>query len=292
MRFLIRMLKAALAIVFLISLANTVNAGPLIKSPCSGLNPDCYTDWELRNPAEDGYKVLLFSRIGADGSPHGNTPFATEQLIKLLNEQAITVVTDESLLSNPGQLNTFNAVIFFNTQRDVLNSSEMRALRLYMQGGGGFVGIHNVFGTQFNWDWFRGLLGNTQLYDHAPFMKGTAVVSNGNDPSTRVLPSRFELEDEWYNVFPNPLDTGNVRLLLEVDDSTRTSTRGFFGHPGIYEGPHPVSWCHYYDGGRAWLTTLGHSEEIFTNNNFLAHVLGGIESAMGRKPFCLSGAPE
>lgn len=288
MRCLKAVLKAGLAIV---GLSLIVGPGIAQEPPCSGLNPDCYTDWNLRNPAE-GYKVFLFSRIGEDGSPHDNTPFATEQLIKLLNEHSIEVVTDETLLSNPGQLNTFNAVIFFNTQRDVMNSAEKRALRLYMQGGGGFVGIHNVFGTQFNWDWFRGLLGNTQLYDHAPFMQGAAVVSKEHDPSTRDLPSRFVLEDEWYNVHPNPLDAGNVRLLLEVDDSTRESTKGFFGHPGIYPGPHPVSWCHYYDGGRAWLTTLGHSEEIFTNTNYLTHILGGIESAMGRKPFCVAKSAE
>ena len=78
-----------------------------------------------------------------------------------------------------------------------------------------------------------------------------------------------------------------IILLLEVDDTTRSSTNGFFGNPGIYKGPHPVSWCHYYDGGRVWLTTLGHSEEIFRDENYLAHILGGIESAMGRKPFCI-----
>jgi len=286
MRSVINSLKAVLAVISVLFVAQAGYAQQTSAVPCRGLNPDCYTDWGLRDPSVDGYRVLIFSRIGSDGAPHENTPFATEQLKKLLSEHAIEVVTEEAVLANPGQLNSFNAVIFFNTQRDVLNSSEKRALRLYMQGGGGFVGIHNVFGTQFNWDWFRGLLGDTQLYDHAPYMEGTAVVSSKHDVSTKGLPDRFALADEWYNVYPDPLGTGNVRLLLEVDDATRSSTKGFFGNPGIYEGPHPVSWCHYYDGGRAWLTTLGHSEEIFTNSNFLAHVLGGLESAMGRKPFC------
>jgi|GEM_PF-3278509 len=38
----------------------------------------------------------------------------------------------------------------------------------------------------------------------------------------------------------------------------------------------------------AWLTTLGHSEEIFRDKNYLAHILGGVESAMGRQPFCVA----
>lgn len=255
--------------------------------PCSGINAGCYEDFGIRSPSEDGYRVLLFSGIGDDGSPHSNTPYATGVLTAMLNEHSIEVVNPDEFPSNPRVLMGINAVIFFNTQRDVLNSSQKRALRLYMQGGGGFVGIHNVFGTQYNWEWFRGLIGDTQLYDHAPYMEGTAVVSNAMDVSTRDLPKEFSLKDEWYNIHPNPLRTGNVRLLLEVDDESRESTRGFFGHPGQYDGPHPVSWCHYYDGGRSWLTTLGHGEEIFANEYFLKHILGGIESAMGREPFCL-----
>ena len=280
--------SAILLIASLMFIVHAANAQPTGDVLCRGLNPACYNDWGMRNPNEDGYKVLIFSKIGPEGAPHENTPYATEQITRLLTEHSISVDVTDNFPSNPGQLNSFNAVIIFNTQRDVLDSSEKRALRLYMQGGGGFVGIHNVFGTQFNWEWFRGLLGDTQLYDHAPYMEGTAVVFNASDTSTKDLPPRFVLKDEWYNVYPNPLRTGNIRLLLEVDDTTRSSTKGFFGNPGIYAGPHPVSWCHYYDGGRAWLTTLGHSEEIFRDENYLAHILGGIESAMGRKPFCVA----
>jgi hypothetical protein len=38
---------------------------------------------------------------------------------------------------------------------------------------------------------------------------------------------------------------------------------GTGGHPG-HGRDHPVSWCRYYDGGRSWVTTLGHAVEAWT----------------------------
>jgi len=47
------------------------------------------------------------------------------------------------------------------------------------------------------------------------------------------------------------------------------------------------------DGGRAWLTTLGHDAEDFSTDGsfpgaeqFQKLILGGIESTMYKEPFC------
>ena len=53
-----------------------------------------------------------------------------------------------------------------------------------------------------------------------------------------------------------------------------------------------MSWCHYYDGGRSWLTTLGHDVRAWTAEplqgdvEFKEHVVQGTLSAMGVVPFC------
>lgn len=78
----------------------------------------------------------------------------------------------------------------------------------------------------------------------------------------------------------------------------QTGVRGLaFGteyHWKWYEGL--LGGANFYDHGpyqpAAWVTTLGHAVEAWTeapiegDAYFLAHVLGGIESAMGRQPFC------
>ena len=64
-----------------------------------------------------------------------------------------------------------------------------------------------------------------------------------------------------------------------------------------------MAWCHYYDGGRAWRTTIGHdvraTHDLSLPINqpggtgffpgaaeFQKLLVGGIKSAMGLTPFC------
>ena len=161
------------------------------------------------------------------------------------------------------------------------------ALRQYMRAGGGFAGIHNAIGgTEYNWPYYEGLAGGTQYYDHGALQNGT-VITLAPDSSTAGLPPRWDFKDEWYNWMPFPT---RVKFLLGVDESTLvTRSRTHPGHGRF----HPLSWCQYYDGGRAWLTTLGHNDHSFTANStgpgadvFQKLVVQGVKSAMGLTPFC------
>ena len=44
---------------------------------------------------------------------------------------------------------------------------------------------------------------------------------------------------------------------------------------------HPIAWMHDFDGGRAWYTGGGHTEESYSEPLFLDHILGGILYAAG-----------
>jgi type 1 glutamine amidotransferase len=44
---------------------------------------------------------------------------------------------------------------------------------------------------------------------------------------------------------------------------------------------HPVIWSHEQGRGRAWYTALGHTEASWSEQRFLAHVIGGIRWAAG-----------
>jgi len=257
---------------------------------CSGTDASCYNAWVDRTSGDEApWKILLFYYVGSGVRPHENRAFGIAAMTKALQERGYEVESSEdpATMQNGFALKKFDAIVFFNTGRDSLDSLGEMALRLYIEGGGAFVGIHNAFGTNFNWTWYEGLLGGAQLFDHAPFQPGKIIVHSDKDVSTAHLVTGQEWTDEFYNVHPDPLDDGDVRLLVSVDESTMLQgTKGYYGHPGFAGGIHPVSWCHFYDGGRAWLTTLGHSEEIFQDEAFLKHVVGGIESAMGKAPFC------
>ena len=59
-----------------------------------------------------------------------------------------------------------------NTATSAHLDAAKTALRQYIRAGGGFVGIHNAFGTEYNWPWYEGLLGNANYYDHGANQDG------------------------------------------------------------------------------------------------------------------------
>ncbi len=65
----------------------------------------------------------------------------------------------------------------------------------------------------------------------------------------------------------------DVHVLITIDESTYEG-----GTNGAY---HPMAWYHEYDGGRAFYTELGHTEESYTEELYLKHLLGGIQYAIG-----------
>jgi type 1 glutamine amidotransferase len=229
-------------------------------------------------------------------------------LVRWLAAKGVTAdwTEDVSWMNSPGRLHPYRAVIFASTSRDTLTAhgrqidpalavntstsahidAAKTALRQYMRAGGGFVGIHNAFGTEYNWPYYEGLLGNANYYDHGANQDGTAVVV-AQDSSTAGLPKTWPFKDEWYNLRPFPT---KVKFLLNVDENSLATRREI--HPG-HGKFHPVAWCQYYDGGRVWVTTLGHDGQAFTEGStfpgqaqFQSLVTNGILSAAGLLPFC------
>ena len=65
----------------------------------------------------------------------------------------------------------------------------------------------------------------------------------------------------------------DVHVLIKIDEK---SYKG-----GANGDNHPMAWYHEFDGGRAFYTALGHVEESYQEENFLKHILGGINYAIG-----------
>jgi type 1 glutamine amidotransferase len=273
---------------------------------CRGTDPACYNDWDLPRADDGVVRVLVFTATGVSRHAHlgpllpaGKNPpltdahIAQNAVIRWGQEYGFEVDWTEDVrqLDTPSRLAPYDAVVFLSNSRTMLDDASQTALLQYVRSGGGFVAIHNTLGAMYHWPWFQGLLGGANFYDHGPHRDGQVVTIDRRDASTRGLPPRWDFRDEWYNLEPFP--TG-VRFLAEVDTATfeNNSGTGFNGHPG-HAGDHPVSWCQYYDGGRAWVTTLGHDPAAWTDGSalpgagsFETHVVGGILSAAGAQPFC------
>ena len=273
---------------------------------CRGTSPKCYNDWGAFATTPD--RVLIYSRtagprhanLGTVMAAGLNPPMADNNvmqagLVRLMTENGIQADWTEDVTILAGRINQYKAVIFASSNRDTLwnaaapnsNDAARTALRNYMRRGGGFVALHNAFGAEYNWPYYEGLLGNANFYNHGPNRAGDVEIL-ATDPSTQGIPLKFGFQDEWYNLEPFPT---NVKFLAKVDTSTLNPLTSA-PHPG-HKDFHPVAWCQYYDGGRAWLTTLGHNANSFTADlsgagaePFQKFIVQGIKSAMGLTEFC------
>jgi hypothetical protein len=217
---------------------------------CRGTNPRCYHDWAKAK--REGNCVLIYMRTAGPRHSNLGPPRAAglnptldpgnvvqSSLRMWLGRAGIEAdwTEDVTRLSN---LHRYKAVIFASTSRDALFAhgraidptlaintstgasldSAKTALRQYLRAGGGFVGIHNAFGTEYNWPWYEGLLGATNFYDHGEHRNGMVKIVAG-DPSTDGLPQTWPFRDEWYNVEPFPVQ---VKFLLTVDEKTSATS--------------------------------------------------------------------
>ena len=290
--------------------------GEMDYGVCRGVDPKCFHDWP-RNPSAQ-MRVLVYSRTAGyrhanlgPPLPEGlNPPLDAKntvhrEMLKIAAENGWHLDYTEDVRQMT-DLNGYHAVIFFSTSRDNLDDAAKTALRQYMRAGGGFVAIHNAFGTLYNWPYYEGLLGGANFYNHGQFREGDIEITDGKDASTSGLPKRWHFKDEWYNLIPFPT---HVRFLATVDEKSWQAGSGeHIAPPGPspsrypyvtgqmpgHGSFHPVAWCQYYDGGKVWATTLGHDAGIFANDDavfpgsvaYRKMIVGGIKSVMGAEPFC------
>ena len=220
-------------------------------------------------------RVLVFTKTS--GWHHSSIPNGIAAIQKLgLENNFIVDSTADASYFNEDSLKNYSAVIFLSTTEDVLNADQQVAFERYIQSGGGFVGVHAAADTEYSWGWYGRLVGG-YFYDHPGIhdtfpnvQEGVFNVVDKNNNATKFLPNPWKRRDEFYSFKKlNPDD----KVLLTLDES---SYQG-----GKRMGTHPMAWYHEYDGGRAFYTALGHTEESYTDPLYLKHLLAGIQYAIG-----------
>lgn len=217
-----------------------------------------------------GRKILVFCKTA--GYHHKSIAAgirAIDSLAKVYHFTADT--TTDSLKFTAKNLKQYAAVVFLNTTGNVLNEEQQAAFTAFIQSGKGYAGVHAATDTEYDWPWYGGLAG-AYFKSHPKIQQATMTVKDPGFIATRHLPQQWVHTDEWYNFKSIATD---LHILLTVDEKSYTG--------GINGETHPVSWYHTYDGGRAFYTALGHTDECYSDPLFLQHLAGGIEYAMGKK---------
>jgi cytochrome c len=215
-------------------------------------------------------RVLAFTKTA--GFRHESIPAALRALRELGAEYGLTVdATEDGGAFSDAGLARYNVVVFLLTTGDVLDERQQQAFECWIRAGGGYVGVHSAADTEYDWPWYGGLVG-AYFRNHPAIQRAAIDVVDRSHASTARLPRRWERTDEWYNFAAAPR---GVRVLATLDESSYSPGEGAMGRS------HPIAWAHEYDGGRAWYTGAGHTDEAYDEPLFRAHLLGGLLYAAG-----------
>lgn len=218
-------------------------------------------------------RVLVFTRTA--GFRHESIEDGLAALKQLASAHGFTIEqTEDGADFNDETLARFDVVLWLSTTGDVLDAEEQAALERYIRAGGGWVGVHAAADTEYDWPWYGELLGGGAYFTSHPHIQSARLgVEVADHASTAHLPPSWMVLDEWYNFRKNP--RGVVTVLMTVDESS------YEPGPGAMGSDHPIAWFHEFDGGRSWYTALGHRPELYRDEGFLQHWLGGIRWAAG-----------
>lgn len=225
------------------------------------------------NSFSQQFKALLFTKT--DGFHHVAVNEGVDAIRELSKKHHFSVDWHEDAgRINDKNLENYDLVIFLLTTGDILNEEQQTALTKFIQSGKGFVGVHSASDTEYEWEWYRKMVGH-MFKIHPVIQTATINVVDANFPGMERMPSSFLWTDEWYEFGEAEID--DLNYLMTLDESTYDPNVQWGERVGKGMGDmHPMSWYHEYDGGRAFYTALGHVPDNYKDRLFLEHLYGAI----------------
>jgi uncharacterized protein len=219
------------------------------------------------------------AKLKADASDADKAAFAAAEAA--WNEKLKSVLQKLS----PDNLKNYDGVVFASTTGD-LPIPDPQGFLDWIKAGHAFIGIHAAGDTFHGWPAYAEMLGG-EFQHHGKQVAVDCLNQDATHPATAMLGKSFHVSQEEIYQFKN-YDPAKVHDLLVMDKHPETGAAGHFG----------VSWCKAYGTGKVFYTSLGHREDVIDadpnlkdrknsveiSKAYQAHVLGGIEWALGLKP--------
>ena len=230
--------------------------------------------------AEDQFRVLV---IAMPSTYHYEyIPVARDNLERVARLHSVALEWTSDPARFDGDLSRFAAVLFLNTPPEKLSGTQRAGFEAYMRAGGNAMVVHRAaIVPKDEWPWFEKLVGR-RFVNHPKVQTGVVTVADPGFPAAFGLPSRWIWSDEFY-VTTNPHRIA-IDPVLRVDENSYDPTLIWPGQVGHRMGAdHPEAWRHRYEQGRVFVTLLGHQADMYRDERYLQHLLGGLYwTATGR----------
>ena len=229
---------------------------------------------EIKRPA-----ILVFSKTNGyrheDAIPAANAMFAAVAKQKGWGY----FQTENGATFSPAILSRFDAVVFNNVSGDVFTPDQRKALKSFIEQGGGFVGVHAAGGDpSYDWTWYVKDLIGAQFIGHPmnpQFQAATVKVEDRTHPATQGLPASWKRTDEWYS-FDKPARQPGYHVLLTLDESSFANHK-MFGKDLSMGADHPIAWWHCLGKGRVLYSALGHQASAYAEPLYRAMLTKAVD---------------
>ena len=176
-----------------------------------------------------------------------------------------------------------DGVIFANTTGD-LPLPDRDGFIKWIEDGHAFMAMHSGSDTFHGFPGYNGMLQG-EFSGHGAQVPADLVAGDAAHPANGGIGATWNLQQEEMYHIKNQ-DRSKVRVLWFMrHDPNKVEQLGYFA----------VSWCRMAGKGHVFYTTLGHREDLWTDDasikdrkntpetskHFQAHILGGIKWALG-----------
>jgi type 1 glutamine amidotransferase len=206
---------------------------------------------------------------------------ATETQLNDAQKESLKRLSPEHLKAE-----RIDGVIFANTTGE-LPLPDRDGFIKWIEDGHAFIGMHSASDTFHPFRPYIEMIGG-EFQTHGKQVPADLVKADANHPATKGLPDQWNLAQEEMYEFKSH-DRANIRALWMLrHHPQRPEEKGYAG----------VSWCKKAGKGNVFYTSLGHREDLWSDDptlkdrkndvnvskQYQQHILGGIRWALGLEP--------
>ncbi len=150
------------------------------------------------------------------------------------------------------------------------------------QKGHGFIGTHSATDTFKNYEPYWDMIGGT--FNGHPWGSGSTVTITVHDkehPASKPWGDEVTLKDEIYR-FRN-WQPEKVRVLMSLNMAKTQKKEPYHV---------PIAWVKEYGKGKVFYISLGHREDVWTNETYMKSILGGVNWILGNARGSVMPNPE
>lgn len=248
-------------------------------------------------------RVLVLCR--SVGWVHTSIPLAAK-MVEYLGDKTgawMTTITYDAAAITPENLKQYDAIFLNNTTGEFLDDPNdkaltdlrRRALLDFVKSGKGLAGIHaatDCYHTASHgsspatgtWPEFNEMIGGFFKFHWSYPTLIPVKVDDPKSPLTAMYPARgFDIVDETYTFAQESFSRKRVHVLTSINYK-KMSAEDKAKEPAALrrtDGDYVLSYIQRVGNGRVFYEGHGHDEKVYFLRPFVAHMLAGIQYALG-----------